>query len=410
MKILHTADWHLGDRLGRIDRTDDLRRAVERVAALCEEHQVDLLLVAGDLFSELARPDSLRISIEYLQKTFHPFLLRGGTILAITGNHDNETFCQTLQFVMDLAAPSSTTLGAVHPPGRLYLATDPTLLRLLDKNEAAIQFFLLPYPTPRRYLREEEQQRFAGVEEKNVHLKKGLTRSLKQMLDHNEYDPNLPSVLAAHIHVQGVLLPNLFRMSEQESIIFLPGDLPENMDYIALGHIHQPQIISGQSHIRYSSSIERLDLGERNDQKGVVLLDIGPEGLESEPQFLPLPATPIYHVEISNPAEEIPRLPELYPDANYALANIEFTYTAGKDNLEAILNELEKVFPRWYVRNWIESSTLGPTFHVGEEKSNKSFKDTIREYLETELMNHPEEDRDAVMELAEDLFANVEDK
>ena len=51
MRILHTADWHLGDRLGRIDRTADLRTAVERVAAHCQEHRVDVLLVAGDLFS-----------------------------------------------------------------------------------------------------------------------------------------------------------------------------------------------------------------------------------------------------------------------------------------------------------------------------------------------------------------------
>src|SRR5919108_382038 len=57
MRILHTADWHLNDRLGRIDRTDDLRKAVERVAVHCREQNVDVLLVAGDLFSELARPD-----------------------------------------------------------------------------------------------------------------------------------------------------------------------------------------------------------------------------------------------------------------------------------------------------------------------------------------------------------------
>ena len=54
MRILHTADWHLGDRLGRQDRTDDLRRAVERVAGYCNSEKVDVLLVAGDLFSELA--------------------------------------------------------------------------------------------------------------------------------------------------------------------------------------------------------------------------------------------------------------------------------------------------------------------------------------------------------------------
>ena len=70
MKILHTADWHLGDRLGRIDRTDDLRRAVERVADYCAAAQVDVLLVAGDLFSELARPDGLREAIRHVQETF----------------------------------------------------------------------------------------------------------------------------------------------------------------------------------------------------------------------------------------------------------------------------------------------------------------------------------------------------
>ena len=100
MKILHTADWHLGDRLGRIDRTQDLRRAVERIARYCEMEAVDVLLVAGDLFSELARPDGLRDAIHHLQGTFEPFLHQGGTILTLTGNHDNENFCQTLRAAM----------------------------------------------------------------------------------------------------------------------------------------------------------------------------------------------------------------------------------------------------------------------------------------------------------------------
>src|SRR5207302_7411208 len=96
MRILHTADWHLGDRLGRIDRTDDLRRAVERVADYCVRRSVDVLLVAGDLFSELARPDTLREAIRHVQETFRGFLCEGGTIVTLTGNHDNENFCQTL--------------------------------------------------------------------------------------------------------------------------------------------------------------------------------------------------------------------------------------------------------------------------------------------------------------------------
>ena len=59
MKIIHTADWHLCDRLGRIDRTADLKARVERVAELCEQHAADVLLVAGDLFSEQASLDQM---------------------------------------------------------------------------------------------------------------------------------------------------------------------------------------------------------------------------------------------------------------------------------------------------------------------------------------------------------------
>src|SRR5690242_8219164 len=105
MRILHTADWHLGDRLGRIDRTADLRRAVERVAAYCEQEHADVLLMAGDLFSELSRTDGLRDTLSHLRQVFTPFLVGGGTILAVTGNHDNEVFCQTLRSAMELAAP-----------------------------------------------------------------------------------------------------------------------------------------------------------------------------------------------------------------------------------------------------------------------------------------------------------------
>src|SRR5438552_76534 len=133
MRILHTADWHLCDRLGRIDRTDDLRRAVERVAGYCESERVDVLLVAGDLFSELATPTGLRDAVRHLQETFGPFLRRGGTILTLTGNHDNEGFCQTLRHAMNLAAPAENVNGKSAAAGRLYLATGPAMLRLHDR-------------------------------------------------------------------------------------------------------------------------------------------------------------------------------------------------------------------------------------------------------------------------------------
>src|SRR5690606_16283394 len=90
MRILHTADWHLADRLGRIDRTEDLRRAVERIAELCTATEADVLVIAGDLFSDRARPEALQETMRHLNESFRPFLTAGGAIVAITGNHDNE--------------------------------------------------------------------------------------------------------------------------------------------------------------------------------------------------------------------------------------------------------------------------------------------------------------------------------
>ncbi len=412
MKILHTADWHLGDRLGRIDRTEDIRRAVERVARYCDELQVEVLLIAGDLFSELARPDSLRGSIEHLQTVFEPFLLGGGTILAVTGNHDNENFCQTLCLVMTLAAPASSKDGGLRPPGRLYLASLPTVLRLADRSGQEVQFLLMPYPTPPRYLRAEEVQRYGSLEEKNQRLHQAYAQKLKELQQQPGFHPALPTVLAAHIHVQGAALPNLFRMSEQESIIFSESDLSAGaapLAYVALGHIHQPQALGGLPHVRYSGSIERLDLGERRDDKSVVLVEVGARGLQGEPVTLPLESTPIYRVQLASPLkEEIQMFREQYPEAKRDLVHIQFTYAAGVDNLEESLRQLEEIFPRWYYRDWTEAGALGPALTVGEAPTGRTFEETVRDYLRQELTNHAEADREAVLARAEALLREVD--
>jgi exonuclease SbcD len=407
MRILHTADWHLGDRLGRIDRTDDLRRAVERVAGYCTQKRADVLLIAGDLFSELSRPDSLRESIQHLEATFEPFLLGGGTILAVTGNHDNEIFCQTLRLVMNLAAPACARPGESCAPGRLYLATGPSLLRLADREGQTVQFLLMPYPTPTRYLQGEQAQRYGSLEEKNRQLQAAFARRLRELRDDPACDPRLPTVLAAHIHVRGATLPSLFRITEQESIIFGEDDLPAGVAYVALGHIHQPQALRDLAHVRYCGSIERLDLGERHDEKGVLLVDVGSAGCRGEPRWLPLPATAIYALELHDPETDLPRLREEYADARRDLVYLHFTYTAGKDNLEGILRDLEEIFPRWYARDWTDAGALGPALTVEEANRATSVEDTVRAYLRQELVNHPDALRDAVLERAEALLHEV---
>jgi exonuclease SbcD len=403
MRILHTADWHLGDRLGRIDRTGDLRRAVERIAAYCEQERVEILLVAGDLFSELSRADGLRDSIDHLRTVFLPFLERGGSLVALTGNHDNEGFCHTLRLAMTLAAPSAIVPGGLLPTGRVYLATEPTFFQLADTGGNAVQFVLMPYPTPSRYL-EGAAQAYASVEEKNRALQSAFAARLGRIQQESRFSWDVPTVLAAHIHLRGARLSTPFRISERESIVFELQDVPADWAYVALGHIHQPQCLMGLTHVRYSGSIERLDLGERSDDKGVVLLDIGPDGRRGEPVVLPLPATPIYDVEIQDPKRELPMLHDRYPDADRALVRYHLRYTAGSDNLEEVLRELDRIFPRWYDRDWQEAGALSPVLPgAGTNESPRSFQDTVLDYLNAELLDHP--DRDALLQLADGLLA-----
>jgi exonuclease SbcD len=409
MRILHTADWHLGDRLGRIDRTIDLRQAVERVGACCRQERVDVLLVAGDLFSDLARPDGLRETIEHWRTVFRDFLAGGGTILTLTGNHDNENFCRTLTHAMNLAAPTVGEMGERVPPGRLYLATEPTLLKLRDRHDGFdVQFVLMPYPTPSRYLRDEAAQKYASPEEKNERLMTAFREALRTIRQHERFDPATPTVLSAHVNVRGATVgPSLFRISETDDVVIEAADVPAEFAYVALGHIHKPQALGGREHVRYSGSIERMDLGEAADEKSVVVFDVGPKGLVDPPRLLPLASTPIYEIDIRNPAADLPELKERYPDARNDLVNLHITYTAGTDSLEEVLREAEAIFPRYYTRDWKESAALGPALMPGDGPvPGQGFEETVREYVRHELMSHTDEEQAELMNRLEGLLAS----
>jgi len=409
MRILHTADWHLGDRLGRVDRTDDLRRAVERVADYCKQERADVLLVAGDLFSELARPDGLRETIRHWQDVFGEFLATGGTILTLTGNHDNENFCQTLVHAMALASPAVGRGGAVVPPGRLYLAADPTVVRLRDPlGGFDVQFVLMPFPTPSHFLRGEQGTKYGSPDEKNALLVAAWADALAAIRAHPSYDPTAPAVLGAHVTVHGSTIgPSLFRMTDRQDVVVPGAGLHEQFDYVALGHIHKPQAL-GAAHVRYCGSIEKLDLGEQADHKGVVLVEIGPDGRAGDPVVLPLPSTPIYEVVVRTPAEDLPRLRRENPTPTTDLVNLHVTYTAGVDSLEDVLTELDALFPRWYARDWVESGSLGPSLAARDAPRTKGFGETVRDYLGQELVQHPEADRDAILKLADGLLKGME--
>lgn len=404
MRIVHTADWHLGDRLGRIDRTQDLRDRVEEIAGICEEHRADVLLIAGDLFSELARPDGLRDAVGHLQKTFTPFLHRGGTILAVTGNHDNENFCQTIWHAMSLAAPAQDSAKCRASRGRLHLATEPTWLMLRNPSDSFdVGFVLIPYPWPGRYLN--PNVRYRDFTEKNRLLSKAVSREIVLLTKQANQKCHGPRILMAHLTLRTDRDLPRFRVAAEEDIAIPLSDVPKDYAYVALGHIHVPTEF--EEYIRYSGSIDRLDLGERTDRKGVVIFDVQEEGLKESPRFIPLDATPIYEVAIADPDEELPTLAERFPNADRDLVKLMIRYRSGRDSLEEILRQVDKVFPRWYAREWRDVGELGPEIGATSETPAR-FRDIVLEYLKGELIHHEDSEREAILARAERLLAKLE--
>lgn len=401
MRILHTADWHLNDRLERQDRQPDLLRALDQIRNYLDDYQVDVMIVAGDLFSEHSSREQWRSAIHEIKERFLPFMTRGGTIVAISGNHDNDAYFEMLRDALDMAAPGRPTQPGLQATGRLHIRSNPYYLRLADPAGEVVQFVLMPYPKTSNYLHGESLNYTSAAAKHNA-LQAKFTEVLSE-LQRTKIDPSLPTVLVSHIHVRGVSAHTPYRISETEDVMFEPSDIPTNYKYVAYGHIHKPgEAIPGAEHIRYSGSIDRMDAAEGDDQKSVVLVEIKDKQRQNL-TCLPLNATPIYQVTITDPDTEIESLSARYPDAARALVSYTLHWEAGRHHRDALAQRIETIFPRWYSRTFqeagvsISSASLYSANHLQDVAGN------ARRYLETALLNDPH--RAEVLALLEELLA-----
>lgn len=402
MRILHTSDWHLSDRLYWIDRQPDIRQRLKELAGHLDEQQIDVMLVAGDLFSQRnSRMEELQVAVQDVNEAFTPFLKRGGTIIAISGNHDSEPLFGLLRAAQDLSAPMALPKRRDnYPSGRMYLATRPTLLPLCDGGGERVQFVLIPYPTSYRYLAADVDP--MSGEEKHSLLRTAVLQQL-QRLREERLDPRLASVLVGHLHVRGGELHTLYKLSEQDDVIFDLGDLPMDWAYAAFGHIHKPQLIGGAAHVRYSGSIERMDIGECDDDKSAVVVEIKNGVRTGPPRTLPLSATPIYQFEIKDPDRELPMLEQRFPRAKEGIAYCAVHYKPGTHNLREIGDALRSRFRACCKLDMIPEgiAQLNPTeVRMAEAES---VPEKVRSYLQHRL--EPDDpDRAELLALADQLL------
>ncbi|GAB2575041.1 exonuclease SbcCD subunit D [Gracilibacillus alcaliphilus] len=255
MKILHTADWHLGKIVHGLHMTSDQKEAIDKLLGIIKAEQPDVVVIAGDLYDRAIPP---REAVELL----NDFLTVVTTewhipIVAISGNHDS---------------PDRLGFGAnLFQANQLYLATtiedvfEPVILECRGQK---VTFHLVPYLEPeqvKHYFQEPAIQTHQQAMERIV----------------QELEPVLSSdskhVLVGHAFIAGGM------ESESEERLTMVGGAPyidvavlEPFDYVALGHLHQPQKIKRET-VRYSGSLMKYSFSEANHHKSVTLADIGEE-------------------------------------------------------------------------------------------------------------------------------------
>jgi DNA repair protein SbcD/Mre11 len=406
VKIIHTADWHLCDRLGpKIDRTDDLKRRVEHIAELCITHAADVLLIAGDLFSEQASVEQMTASLTHMRTEFTPFFQRGGTVLAITGNHDRDGRINMVRAGMTLASPVAGQDGNL-PGGRMYLLNGRALATLTCADGRRVQFVLVPYPFASRYDVSATEYRTKEEENKLLHAK--IAEWVRAIADTPKFDKTLPTVLTAHLHVRGADLGEMSKyvLTERDDVLVDFADLNPGWAYVALGHIHKPQEVAGQANVRYPGSLDRLDFGETHDDHGVLLVEI--DGAKAvSPIRLPIPATPFHTINLTDPLAELPLLAEKYPDRETAIVRVTVApYTAGPSRDE-VARELRRLFPRLHEVQWATAKGSADAEQPSAITPGLGFQPTVIDYLTRKLKESNDPDAAEVLELA-NMFLKVE--
>lgn len=282
MKILHTADWHLGKRLEHVSRLEEQREVLDEICAIADEEEVDVVLIAGDLFDNANPPIE---AIELFYGTLRR-LAAGGrrAVIGIAGNHDAPDRIAA----PDPLARASGILLTGYPADTIRDFSLETGLKTLRSGEGWIELQLPRHEAPLRLV----LTPYAN----SLRLRKALNPE-----DSNEdvarlLETHWAEAAAACCDDQGVniLMAHLLMMtkgqerpeeSEDERTILTPGGLqelyassvPSDIDYVALGHLHRPQSIS--EGVVYSGSPIAYSMSEAGQQKSVVILDAQPSDI-----------------------------------------------------------------------------------------------------------------------------------
>lgn len=282
MKILHTADWHLGKKLDYISRIDEQKEVLQEICEIADQEAVDLILVAGDLF------DTFNPTVEATELLYQTLkrLTANGTrpVIAIAGNHDSPDR-------IDSPDPLARACGIIfigYPNAKVqpFNMEDNFNVSKTDFGFLEIEFAHIPYPVrilTTAYANELRLKQFLGIDNKAEELNEVLRNSWENLA--NKYcDTNGVNILTAHLYMLERDGEILEEPEGEKPIKIGNADLvytdaiPKQIQYTALGHLHRYQFIKGHANpVVYSSSPLAYSFSEAGQTKKVVIIDLEPD-------------------------------------------------------------------------------------------------------------------------------------
>ena len=262
MKILHTADWHIGKVLHKHRLATELDLFFHWLIGAIEEEEIDVLLVSGDIF-DLANP-TIKDKEQYydiMLKLYHS----GCKVIITGGNHDS---------VGELNAPKEI-LSAINI--QVVGGATPDIVQELipvknEKGEIELVVAAVPFLRDKDIRTKDDTIKYDSRVEA---IRDGIKNHYIKLAEKaEEIYPNIQAFAMGHLYASGVTVSESEReihVGNQASV--KSNIFPSQFKYVALGHIHKPQMVDSNPRIQYSGSPIALSFSEKEDQKQVLIIE-----------------------------------------------------------------------------------------------------------------------------------------
>lgn len=279
MKILHTADWHLGKKLETHARLPEQVEVLNEICEIADQEEVDVVIVAGDLYDTF-NPTNEAITLFY--KTLKRISKNGERpVIAIAGNHDSpdrieapDPLARECGIIL-LGYPHSMVSPFRLDTGLEVTKSEPGFLELkVPKQADPLRLILTPYANELRL------KTYLGLSDKEDNLRDLLQQKWQHLADAHCDEKGI-NMMAAHLFMMKKGESQPLEDDSEKSILHIGGaqaiyseQIPKQLQYVALGHLHRYQNISGgPCPVVYSSSPLAYSFAEANQSKYVVLVE-----------------------------------------------------------------------------------------------------------------------------------------